>query len=210
MAASYGNGTLRVEIRGISPLIMHSRERGLDTFDPLAIEEAEINRRKGGNRTASDVARSREIGCHRSLWLDDDGKIAIPTGAFRACLENAARKLKQGGDVREGLLVIKSEFKYDRETLGSTPDEVARNKTAQFTVPVMVQKQAVQRTRARFTEWGAVFTLDTDPELVDLAKLERWVDIGGRRIGLGDWRPGKSGGEYGRFELVSLTELDSS
>ena len=43
----------------------------------------------------------------------------------------------------------------------------------------------------------------------DKLHLEKWLDIGGQRIGLGDWRPGKSGGDYGRFELVSIEEGES-
>ena len=36
---------------------------------------------------------------------------------------------------------------------------------------------------------------------MDMPKLERWLAIAGKRVGLGDWRPQKSG-EYGRFDEV--------
>ena len=51
--------------------------------------------------------------------------------------------------------------------------------------------------------WALGFELDCDDELVDKQKLEAWFDIGGRRLGLGDWRPEKSG-KHGRFELERL------
>ena len=47
---------------------------------------------------------------------------------------------------------------------------------------------------------------DVDEELVDQAKLTAWLAVGGRRIGLGDWRPEKSG-VFGRFDVESVTEL---
>ena len=55
------------------------------------------------------------------------------------------------------------------------------------------------RTRPLFEPpWAAEFRVDYDPDLVDKSLLENWLDIAGRRIGLGDWRPEKSG-MYGRF-----------
>ena len=68
---------------------------------------------------------------------------------------------------------------------------------------VVVQRSRVLRVRPKFDDWSATFSVEYDEELVDRSKLERWIDIGGRRIGLGDWRPEKSG-RYGRFELVSI------
>ena len=47
---------------------------------------------------------------------------------------------------------------------------------------------------------------DIDEELVDQAKLTAWLAVGGGRIGLGDWRPEKSG-VFGRFDVESVTEL---
>ena len=50
------------------------------------------------------------------------------------------------------------------------------------------------------------FTVEVDDELVDQDRLATWLDIGGRRIGLGDWRPEKSG-HYGRFETVAIKAI---
>ena len=47
---------------------------------------------------------------------------------------------------------------------------------------------------------------DVDEELVDKAKLTAWLAVGGRRIGLGDWRPEKSG-VFGRFDVEDVIEL---
>ena len=47
---------------------------------------------------------------------------------------------------------------------------------------------------------------DVDPEQVDEEKLTAWLATGGRRVGLGDWRPEKSG-HYGRFDVEKVIEL---
>ena len=95
------------------------------------------------------------------------------------------------------------EFVYDT-SLGSTTNELC--KTVQFTTGVVVQRARVLRTRPKFDMWGVVFTVEVDDELIDKEQLRAWLDIGGRRIGLGDWRPEKSG-HYGRFKTESIEVL---
>ena len=189
------------EIRGIRPIIHHSGA-GLDPRTPANLEKAEIVRKRGSNRTESDEARLRELDCLTALWLDGNETPAIPTPALRACIETAARKLKQGPQVREGLIVTGSKFIYDTGRYGTTLEELGQK--AQFTTGVVVQRSRVLRTRAMFDlPWSCEFALDCDDELVDRTQLETWLDIAGRRIGLGDWRPEKSG-DYGRFETVII------
>ena len=194
-----------IHIRGISPIIMHNGAAGLDTRSAANLEKAEIARKKGTNRTASDDERLRALECQTSLWLDLDEAPTIPAAAFRSMIEKAARKLKQGPQVREGLIVLgDAKFEYDREIYGGTIDELAKN--AQFTTGVVVQRSRILRTRAMFKEWEARFRIEVDDELVDQEQLETWLDIGSRRIGLGDWRPEKSG-HYGRFEITSIESI---
>ena len=192
-----------VEIRGIRPIIHHSGA-GLDPKDPANIEKAELTRKRGSNRTESDESRIAELECQLALWLDRNGKPTIPATALRSCIETGARKLKQGPQVREGLIVSEvQDFFYDRERYGETLEELV--KSTQFRTGVVVQRQRILRTRAMFdVPWGCQFVLDCDDELVDQRQLEAWLDISGRRIGLGDWRPEKSG-DFGRFETVSIT-----
>ncbi len=196
---------IKVKIKGRTGLIMHSLAAGLDTRSALSLQIAEIAKKKGANRTTADDERLAFLECKRSLWLDAGGEIAIPNGAIRAMIEGAARKLKQGPQVREGMVVDTVEpLIYDKDRYGTT--EAEWGTTMQFQVPVRVQQKAVMRTRALVEDWECVFVLDTDPELIDVTHLGNWLDIGGRRIGLGDWRPQKSG-THGRFETVSIDKV---
>lgn len=194
-----------IKIRGIKPIIQNNGAAGLDTRSAANLEKAEITRKRGSNRTATDDARLRELECLISLYLDESDAPTIPGAAIRACIEAAARKEKQGPQVREGLIVTEIvSFDYDRERYGATVADLV--KTAQFTVPVKMGPVRVNQTRAKFDEWSATFRVDIDPELVDADQLELWLDIAGRRIGLGDWRPEKSG-TFGRFETVSIEPI---
>lgn len=191
-----------VRIAGLSP-ILHNSGDALVPNDWTA-EKQQLTAKKGSNRTSSDDFRIKQLDCILALWLDADDKPTIPPRAVRATLENGARKMKQGPNVREGLLVLESAFEYDTEKYGTTLDELSIK--TQFTTGVVVQRNRVLKTRAKFDQpWACEFVLDCDDELVDKEKLSVWLDIAGRRIGLGDWRPQKSG-IYGRFEVDSITE----
>lgn len=187
----------RLTLTGVSPLIMHNGASGLDTRSPAKLEIASIAKKRGSNRTEADDLRLVELECQVALYLDDGGRPTVPAAAIRACVETAARKTKQGPNVREGLVVEEVEaFQYDEGRYGTTVE--ALGKAAAFTTPVVVQRARVLRTRAKFDSWSVVATVDVDDELVDRTMLETWLDVGGRRIGLCDWRPERSG-QYGRF-----------
>ena len=73
--------------------------------------------------------------------------------------------------------------------------------------PVVVGRQRILRTRAKFDcPWSVIGVVDVDQELVDRDQLTTWLATGGRRVGLGDWRPEKSG-HYGRFDVEKVTKL---
>ena len=119
--------------------------------------------------------------------------------------EASARKGRQGPLVREGLMIERVSFRYDVERYGEALEEVV--KTAQFTAPVVVNGKRILRTRAKCDcPWSVVGVADVDEELVDKAKLTAWLARRGRRIGLGDWRPEKSG-VFGRFDVEGVIEL---
>ena len=189
---------IKVNIIGTDPIIHHSAA-GLDTRSPISLAIKDIQSRKGGNRTIADDIKLAELATQQALWLDDAGVAPqIPARAIRAAIEKGARKRKQGGDVREGLRIAHAGLmQYDTARYGETLDELAR--TTQFTVPAVIQRARVLITRPKFDPpWSQEFILDCDDELVDERKLADWLDIAGRRVGIGDWRPEKSG-DFGCF-----------
>lgn len=196
----------RIELTGESPLIHHSAA-GLDPTTGISREIAEIAAKRGQNRTEADELRLKELECQRSLWLEG-GQPTVPHSAIRAAIEAGARKLKQGPSVREGLIVQDVMFTFDRKRYGKSL--AAWGKKCQFTVPVVVQRNRILRTRARFDlPWSVECTVFADPDLVDTEKLRTWCDIAGTRIGIGDWRPQKSG-TFGRFAVASVEVIEQS
>ena len=195
----------RIKIKGLSPLIMHNGAAGIDNRSPANIEKAEIASKRGKNRTEADDARLRELETFTSLWLDGGGAPTVPPAALRATIETGARKLKQGPQVREGLIVDRVEsFDYDTSLGARLPMNCARrcsSRRASSCSATAFCGRGRSSTSGRLrSPWNA------DDELVDERQLAAWLDIAGRRIGLGDWRPEKSG-HYGRFCMESIEEL---
>ena len=191
----------RVTIEGNSPVIMHDVIGNMDTDSDANREKAAIISKRGGH-TESDDARLRELETLTSLWFNENGEFGIPERAIRSMLEASARTRKQGPQVRQGLRVVASEFEYDRDRYGATPE--ALSKSAQFTTPVRVQRNTINRTRAKIDlPWRCLFVVDVADDLVDAERLTNWLEIAGLRFGLGDWRPATSG-SYGTFGLVGI------
>jgi len=196
---------LQVRIVGESPIIMHSAA-GMDNRSELSLARIAIAKKKGTNRTASDDARLREIEVEQALWLRN-GKPYIPEAAIRTCIETGAKTQKQGAQVRGGLIVVEtSPLEFDTSIYGETLQDWV--KSTAFTQRVVVQRAALLRTRAMFEPpWAVSFKVDVDEELVDAEQLDLWLRIAGRRVGIGGWRPEKSG-PYGRFSVDSIEQAD--
>ena len=194
-------------LTGVSPILMHNGAAGIDTRSALSREIAAIAAKKAGDRTDVDDLRLQELECRRSLYLDADGKPALPEAALRAMIEASARKGKQGppgprGAARRGGLVPLRRRAVRRGR--STSSRRRRSSRCRS----WSTASASRGTRARFDcPWSVVGVADVDEELVDREKLTAWLALGGRRIGLGDWRPEKQGGVFGRFDVEEVTEL---
>lgn len=193
----------RITIGGTSPIIHHSAS-DLDGRSDLSEEIKTITRKTTKNRTRADDDRLRQLEAQRALWVNHDGQVAVPAGAIRSCIEAAARKLRQGPLVRGGMVVESVDPMQAPGLNGKTLDEIAA--AHQFTVPVVVQRNRIMRTRAKFDDWAVTFVVDCDDETVEQSHLLQWLDIGGRMIGLGDWRPEKSG-MHGRFAVQEVEIL---
>ena len=64
-----------------------------------------------------------------------------------------------------------------------------------------VQRNAVLRSRPRLEKWAAKVELEIDEEFIAEPTLRELMDIAGRIIGVGDFRPEKSG-PFGRFRVA--------
>jgi hypothetical protein len=50
--------------------------------------------------------------------------------------------------------------------------------------------------------WSLTFTLEYFPEQINANDLRQCAEIAGQLVGIGDYRPGKSGGTFGKFRVA--------
>ena len=69
---------------------------------------------------------------------------------------------------------------------------------------MVVQRNRILLTRARFElPWSLEAHVFAAEDLIAAERLREWLEFAGQRIGLGDWRPERSG-SHGRFRLDVL------
>ena len=197
---------LAIRLSGHEPgMLMHNLAMSLDVNHPSSRELADLTSRSPKEKKRPEVvARTQRLECLRSMYRDANDQPTLPAGMFRSAIEGAARKNKEGPLVRGGLFMLGPvTFEWD-QTQGKTVEELADNEQVRFTTPVRVGQQRVLRTRALFNPWAAEFRVDIDDELIDVGRMQGWLELAGRRIGVGDWRPDKSG-IYGQFSIDYIT-----
>ena len=186
--------TIKIECKGVSPLLMHS-DRASDPLSRDAQWLSEITgKRKKTETDIIELAR-REFYC--SLYLDTAGRPTIPIDNVHSCLYAAAKRRKEGPLFSGSFTVSSVNFDYDG------PDEPDALWEQQDTFvdrrSVKVGTSRVIRTRAIFPVWSLKVEAEHDPDVADLFNIKLWAEIAGTRIGLGDYRP-QRGGLFGRFE----------
>ena len=95
----------------------------------------------------------------------------------------------------------------DRIPLFNTESGDARERLQTFEVDsrsVVIPKTGarVMRHRPRLDKWSADFSLLVDETVSAVVEVKLLLAEGGKRVGIGDFRPGR-GGTFGRFMITS-------
>lgn len=184
---------LHVRITGEAPLIFHNGQLSA----PMS-EGAKAIKKVSGKRdkTDADHAEMARLEFYYGLYLQD-GRVVLPGMNLEGCILVAARTKRLGKQVSAGCYVENdAALEYDGP---QTPDGLWEDKRFVFSVGVRVQGSRVQRTRPRFDQWAAQFTVVYDDEMVSPDDMLSILKIAGSKAGLGDWRP-----KFGRFAVAVL------
>ena len=184
--------SIKVSLHSTCPLLLHNGQ----TADPLnhfsKLLKTISSKRK---KTDADFEELARIEWYASLYLSN-GMPCLPSRVIEATLTNAAKKVKKGVQAKAGLYCL-DDFPliYDGPT---DLEELRLDERFRFTTGVVINRVRVQRCRPKFDYWTAdVEVLYSDEQLNESDVLE-FFHIGGRDVGLCDWRP-----KYGRFEVTN-------
>lgn len=182
---------IEVTIEGITPTLTHNGQLS-DPMNKWAKAIKEIS----GKRDKSDddyVAMAR-LEWYGSLYLNDQEQPCWPSECIESLLISAAKKSKEGPKAKTGLLI---EGMFPILHPGPKAiDDLWADEGYRMRSPVRVGTSRVIRTRPIFRQWSIDLQIYFSPEVVNKANVMQWLAVGGREVGLSDWRP-----KYGRYEV---------
>ena len=195
---------IQAKIRGVRPLLMHNGA-GVDNTTDLAKEKAALSKKKP--KTPADEQEIARLDFIGALYVDEAGKIIIPDVNLQAVIIAGAKKFKRGMDAKAGVFIndhgafdfgdakLKNDGKNTVEALWKSGDYTDRRR-------VVIQRNSFMKVRPRFNNWTCAFELDIDEEICNPDEVKTWLETGGKRSGLGDYRP-----MFGRFEVEEFSKV---
>jgi hypothetical protein len=175
-----------VEVRGISPLIVHAWGRKAKEM-MRAKQQKLAQRAKEAKDPVADFNESR--------YINDKGEDCVPVISFKSAAVEAGiiagafkttlRKAFFVGNPGEDLVPIISDgppvMREDMVRVG--------------------QGVADMRYRAQYTNWSCKVPVEFNPRLISAEQIFNLFDNAGYSIGICEWRPEKDG-QFGRFRVV--------
>jgi len=172
---------LKVSIKGISPLLMHS----FPLVAPEAIEK----------KTPAEQAEY-------SAYRDPDGQLYIPGLNIQRAFVSAATYSKGKGRGSLQRQVAACVFVTPERVLLGVKEYVIDSRA----VVIAATKGRIVRHRPKLETWAVTFGVEYDDTLMTETQVRRIVDDTGSRVGLLDFRPEKKG-PFGRF-IVTAWETE--
>jgi hypothetical protein len=131
-----------------------------------------------------------------------NGGLAFPAAAFRKAVIAASKGRKVG---RLGLPTIMLASCFETADLVQVNDPETGEQLVEYEIDVRGAKPPgqgmVRRARPILHSWSCVVDFEYDDELVSPELIREVLDQAGSRVGVGNYRPEKSG-RFGRFEVV--------
>ncbi|MCC6535256.1 MAG: hypothetical protein IT531_22135 [Burkholderiales bacterium] len=135
------------------------------------------------------------------LWRNDAGELCIPGEYLRQSIIMAAKFRQDPRSPRKSAMDL---FKAGVVTLTNLSSLGVSDSDYLDTRRVMVQRAGINRTRpAMRAGWKAGFELQIlTPEYIDPHFLQDVIQMAGRLVGIGDFRP-----TFGRFNVTAFEVL---
>jgi hypothetical protein len=132
------------------------------------------------------------------LYLGKDKKIILPSMMLEAAIVGGAKKHKLGQQAKAGVFVEENALlEFDGDHL--TVEELWERDDNRLTVPCVVQRSKVMRTRFFAKEWAANICVTYDEGLINQAQIADILEVSGAIVGVGTWRP-----KFGRFYAKAI------
>lgn len=183
---------LSFKIQGVIDLIVHNGQTA-DPLNPAAKALKEISGKK--DKTDADYNQMAEIEWQAGLYLNAKEQPIMPGMCIEAMIVSAAKVQRDGLKAKCGIMVPEDALIIHDgpKTLKGLHD----NPRFWDKRAVKIKANKVMRTRPVFPIWAMEFDVHYDTAIFNPDKIRQFLEIAGKRIGMGDFRP-----RFGRFEVV--------
>jgi len=186
--------TLNVKIEGIAPLIMHS-VRTANPLDPITKKMKEISGKR--SKTEADFTSLARLEWKAGLYVNADNRIIVPDINVERTIWEGAKQDKNGKKFLSSFMVTQSPML--QYTGPNDPEKLIEDGNFWFTVPVVVNRNRVMRTRPIFNDWSLEFECHYNESVLNQSEIETAIRKAGELVGLCDWRP-----KFGRFMVKDI------
>lgn len=194
-------GQIRALIEGVSPLLMHNPAGSMTVAD--------------SDRAKVKATPSPKEEAEGGLYRWPDGQLFIPAIAvYNALIEvGSSLKYKNLKETKYGSRkIIAAGIQPMREGFGlidkkDKPIKEHRVDTRRVVLKNGAKSVGILRSRGYIQDWRVLVELEWDRGVVGDGLMQIVADAlvdAGKIAGLLDYRPGKSYGPYGRFQVVSF------
>lgn len=191
--------TYTARIEGITGLIQHR-------FSEQAEGESGATTRLIGNTRGTPREEAEKV-----AYRYPNGELYHPGAAIARLLREAGANHKIKGSRRSVKFAVPSAVIVLEDTINLVHPDTSEplNDFEVDSRPVVIPatKGRVMRHRPRVDRWAMTFQLEIDDDLLPPDFVNQLLTEGGKKLGLGDFRPEK-GGPFGRFILTSWTNGD--
>lgn len=177
-----------ITLQGDSPLIVHA----WDEKAKQQILDKQMKKARGA-KEAKDPNATYEACFYRT----PDGAYGFPAVAFKAAAVDACSHVS---DITK--VAARGAFHIQGETLPLTYESITRRSD----MVRIAMGTADVRIRPQFNDWGVVFTIRYNANVLSLEQLATLFNTAGFAVGVGEWRPEKNGSN-GMFHVVSAVEV---
>lgn len=183
--------TVKVEIRGITPLLIHRFSEDAEQAKP--------------NRRVEVKTRDPREEATKNAYIAKDGTYYFNAFAIPCSMGNAGANHKARGSRKSLRFVVPSAVRLLTDAItilnGAGPAKDFEVDARPVTIPAT--KGRVMRYRPRFDQWGAAFEMTINDDLLSVEMAHQLLNEAGLSIGIGDFRPEKRG-PFGTFRVVEF------
>ena len=176
--------TYNVTIKGTTPILMNK---------PSIEIASKSKNRKLGDETETSLATDK-------LYAKD-GKLFQPSTHLEGCLLNAGKEMKVMGKGTSRATYSKI-IGYAVEVY---PFEIPHKKQSWEVFSILSVNPTTKGRnllcRPMLRAWELDFEIRFDETELSAETLKDILEIGGKKVGIGDWRPQKKG-KFGKFEIT--------